>query len=329
MRRILFWLVVAAILTPAVLLTGNRLVDAEVGPAVRMIAFTEFATPFYVLAVLLVSGALVLGRAGPRRVVGVVTAGVAALLALHVWWLAPLFVGDNPEPADDASPLVVMNLNMYEGGADTDELLDTIHGHDVDVVVLEEISFGALRELQALGIDGEYPYQIGKPNGSIDGTMVFSRLPLGAPVQLAADFQSWVVPVGEGDETFTLMAVHPRAPTPPGGVAQWSRENATMLAGAEERDADVVLGDFNATADHAPMRAWRDAGYRDSLELVNAGWSRTWPANGITPVPGLHLPALIQIDHVLVARTFAVTGSEVVEIDGSDHRGVLATVARR
>jgi endonuclease/exonuclease/phosphatase family metal-dependent hydrolase len=125
------------------------------------------------------------------------------------------------------------------------------------------------------------------------------------------------------------MAVHPRAPTPPGGVEQWSRENTTMLDGATQYGADLVLGDFNATLDHAPMRAWEDAGYRDTQELLNKGWSRTWPANGITPVPGLHLPALIQIDHVLVAPTFAVTASEVVEISGSDHRAVIATVARR
>lgn len=329
MSRVFFWLAVGVPLVPALPLTLNRLVDSDAGPAVRVMAFTELATPLYVVSLLVVAAALVLGRGGPRWVAGVVTALVAALLALHVWWLAPLFVGDNPAPADGATPVVVMNLNMYEGNADTDELLTTVHDHDVDVLVLEEISFGALRELQALGIDGEYPFQIGKPNGSVDGTMVFSRLPLGEPVKLPSDFQSWVVPVGEGDDVFTMMAVHPRAPTPPGGTEQWARENDVMREGAEQYDADVVLGDFNATADHAPMRAWRDAGYRDSLELVNAGWSRTWPANGITPVPSLHPPALIQIDHVLVAPTFAVTDSEVVEVDGSDHRAVLATVARR
>jgi endonuclease/exonuclease/phosphatase (EEP) superfamily protein YafD len=328
-RRLLFWLAVAVVLVPAVPLTLNRLVDSGAGPAVRLMAFTPFATPFYALAGLLLVGALVLDRAGPRRVVAVPTVVVVAALALHAWWLAPLFVGGNPAPAAGATPLVVMNLNMYEGGADTDELLAAVDAHDVDVLVLEEISFGALRELQARGIDDDYPHQIGEPNGSVDGTMVFSRLPLGEPVGLEADFQSWQVEVGEGEGAFTLLAVHPRAPVPPGGVAQWSAENATMLAAAEDSDADVVTGDFNATADHAPMRAWRAAGYRDSLELVNAGWSRTWPANGITPVPGLHPPALIQIDHVLVGPTYAVTDSEVVEVDGSDHRAVLATVARR
>ena len=107
------------------------------------------------------------------------------------------------------------------------------------------------------------------------------------------------------------------------------RENDALMGAAASASPDLVLGDMNATADHATMRAWKAAGWRDSLELVNAGWSRTWPANGISPVPGLHPPALIQIDHVLVGERFAVTESEVVQVSGTDHRAVLATVARR
>lgn len=329
MRRLLFWLVAAGLLVPAVPLTVNRLLDVEAGPSVRLMSFTAYATPWYALVLLLVGGALALGWAGPRKVVALVAAVVAVLLGLHVWWLAPQYVGDNPAPADGATPLVVMNLNMYEGNADTTELWAAVQDEDVDVLVLEEITFGALRELQALGIDEAYPFQIGKPNGAVDGTMVFSRLPLGEPVVLPAEFQSYRVQVGEGDDAFTLMAVHPHAPVLSGETAQWSDEIAAMLADARTSDADLVLGDFNATADHAPLRAWRDAGWRDSLELVNAGWSRTWPANGISPVRGLNLPALIQIDHVLVGERFAVIDSHVDEIEGTDHRAVLATVARR
>ena len=329
MRRLVFWLAVVGLLVPAVPLTLNRLIDVEAGPSVRIMAFTAYATPWYVLDLLLVGGALALGRAGPRRVVATVVGVLVVLLGLHLWWLAPQYVGDNPAPAAGATPLVVMNLNMYEGHADTTELYAAAQGEDVDVLVLEEITFGALRELQDLGIDDAYPFQIGKPNGAVDGTMVFSRLPLGEPVVLPAEFQSYRVEVGEGDDAFTLMAVHPHAPVLSGEAAQWSDEIAAMLTDARASGADLVLGDFNATSDHAPLRAWRDAGWRDSLELVNAGWSRTWPANGISPVRDLHLPALIQIDHVLIGQDFAVTDSHIDEIEGTDHRAVVATVAPR
>ena len=135
--------------------------------------------------------------------------------------------------------------------------------------------------------------------------------------------------MGEGDDALTLLAVHPTAPVPPAGASTWRAEHATLLAAAQESGAALVLGDMNATSDHATMRAWRDAGYRDSLEMVNAGWSPTWPSNGITPAPGLHPPALIQIDHVLVGPALAVTESSTVEVPGSDHRAVVATIALR
>jgi endonuclease/exonuclease/phosphatase family metal-dependent hydrolase len=329
LRRLFFWLAVAGLAAPAVPLTLNRLADGDAGPAVRVMAFTPFATPFYLLAVLLLGGTLALGRGGPRKVVAPVAVVLAAALGLHLWWLAPLYVGGNPGPADGATSYVVMNLNLYEGNADGDDVMRLAAERDVDVLVLQEVTFRALREMEAAGVRDVYPSSVGEPNGAVDGSIVFSRLPISEVVRLDTLFQSWQVTLGEGADAFTLLGVHPRAPVDLGGADQWRSENAAVLAAAEAADADLVLGDFNATPDHAPMRAWRDAGWRDSLELVNAGWSRTWPANGISPARELDLPPLIQIDHVLVGHRFAVTASDVVEIAGTDHRAVLATVARR
>lgn len=327
-RWVLFWLALIALVLPALPLTLVRLLDPDGGPAVRLMSFTPLATPWYAVDALLVAAVLVAG-AGPRRVLVPVLVVLLVGLGLHVWWLSPRLVGDNPEPAAGARPFVVMTLNLYEGAADTDELLDAVRDRDVEVLVLQEITFGALRGLEAAGVDDLLPYRIGEPNGAVDGTMVFSREPLGEPVRLDTGFQSWQVEVGTGDDALTLFAVHPRAPVGLGGTDTWRAENAALLAAAREGNPDLVLGDFNATPDHAPMRTWREAGWRDSFELVNAWWSPTWPSNGITPVPGVHPPALIQIDHVLVGPRLAVTASETVEIDGTDHRAVIATVARR
>lgn len=329
MKRLGFWLVAGGLAAPAVALTLNRLLDAEVGPAVRMMSFTSLATPWYAADVVLVGAALAAGRAGPRRVVAPVLAVLVAGLGLHVWWLAPQFTGDNPPPAEGATSLVVMTTNFYKGEADAVEALRVAQANDVGLLVVNEITFATLAQLEEAGIDELLPHRIGEPNGAVDGTMVFSRLPLGEPSRLATLFQSWEVTVGEGDDALTLLAVHPRAPVPPDGAPTWRVEHRSLLAAAERSEADLVVGDLNATSDHAPMRAWLEAGYRDSLELVNAGWTPTWPSNGITPVPGVRPPALIQIDHVLVGRALAVTDSSTVEVPGTDHRAVLATVARR
>lgn len=294
-----------------------------------MMSFTPLATPWYAADALLIGTALALGRAGRRRVVGAALALPVAGLGLHLWWLAPLFTGDNPAPADGAEPLVVMTTNFYAGDADAADVVDTVRDREVGLLVVNEVTFGTLAQMEEAGIDDLLPHRVGEPNGAVDGTMVFSREPLSGAVRQETTFQSWLVTVGEAEDALTVLAVHPVAPVPPAGASTWRAEHERLLAAAREADAELVLGDLNATPDHAVLRAWRDAGYRDSLELVNAGWSRTWPSNGITPVPGFHPPALIQIDHVLVTSALAVTGSSTVVVPGSDHRAVVATVARR
>ena len=89
-------------------------------------------------------------------------------------------------------------------------------------------------------------------------------------------------------------------------------------------EPDLVVGDFNATADHAPMRALADAGYRDVGELANQGWQPTWPTRGVFDLLGL---PLAQIDHVLVGDRLAALDLGTVAVPGSDHRAVVATVA--
>ncbi len=84
---------------------------------------------------------------------------------------------------------------------------------------------------------------------------------------------------------------------------------------------------MNATPDHDVMRNLDDAGFRDASEAANEGWQPTWPANhvGILPL----LPPLIHIDHVLLGDSMASLGTHTVDIDGTDHLALVATVARR
>ena len=50
---------------------------------------------------------------------GSVVAGLlAAGLVLHVCWLAPLFLGGRPQPADGVQEVVMMSSNVLKGRAD-------------------------------------------------------------------------------------------------------------------------------------------------------------------------------------------------------------------
>ena len=75
------------------------------------------------------------------------------------------------------------------------------------------------------------------------------------------------------------------------------------------------------------MRSLDDAGFRDAGELANEGWRPTWPANHVGIVP---LAAAAGPDRPRAARRrLASLGTHTVDIDGTDHLAVVATVARR
>lgn len=317
------WLVVLLVLLllPAAALTVLRLLDLDDGRAVRLVSFTPYALPVYGLAALV----LVLGlvrRRTPWR--ALVLLPVLAGLGLHVWWVAPLVTGE--EPATTGEPLTVLTSNLLMGQGDGLEVLGVATEEGVDVLVLQEVTERSLAAMERAGLAEAYPHRIGEavPEGRTDGTMVLSRTPLGEPERLGTDMQSWAVDVAapDGGDTVRLLAVHPAAPVDP---AAWRREHAVVLAAVMAEEVDLLVGDLNATLDHEPMRRLVGAGLRDATEQANAGWQPTWPSNGL--FESLPLPALVQIDHVMVGERWVGTSSRAVHVPGTDHRALLVDVA--
>jgi len=319
MWRAVFWLGAAVLAVPALTLTLARAVDSDTGTMIRIEAFTPLALALYAgLLVLLAVGAA-------RRREGRTPRVVAALLALtglavHTWWFAPQVTGDNPEPAQDAERITVMNANLYRGRADAQELVDAVRDNHVDILVLEETTLPLLEELDGLGLADLLPDRVGQPEHYAAGTMILANQPLTDPVVLRTTFQSWEARFG----TLTVLGVHPVAPV---DAAGWRADHAAILEQAEADHADLIVGDLNATPDQEPMRRLEDAGFRDAAELANEGWQPTWPANhaGVFPL----LPAVVRIDHVLLNDTMASLGTHTVDIRGTDHLALVATVARR
>ena len=250
-------------------------------------------------------------------------AGVAVGgLALHCWWFAPQLTGANPPPADGADRLVVMTANIAQEDGDAIELVRIAGEEHADLLVVEEISAADLADMDRSGIADLLPYRVGRPLGEGHGTMVFSRTELGPAERTDTWHDGWIVPVGD----LVVVATHPQAPTQPD---IWTDDHAALLAAVQDHEADLVLGDLNATDDHAPLRALADAGYRDVGELANDGWQPTWPSSGRVRVLGIPVPSLAPIDHVLVGPRMAALGQHTVAIPGSDHRAVVAVVARK
>ena len=317
--RLVLWLCTAVLAAPALLLTLARVVDSDNGSLIRIEAFTPLAIPLYAaLVVLLALGAA--RRPGGRRPLVVATVLALAGLLLHGWWFAPQVVGDQPRPAEGAARITVMNANLFQGRAEAQDVVDAVRENDVDVLVLEETTPGLLAEMDHLGLADLLPERVGQPDELVAGTMILADQPLTGDVRLPTTFEGWQAAYGG----LTVFGVHPVAPTEPD---LWAADHRAILAQAVASDADLVVGDLNATADHDVMRELDAAGFRDAGEEANEGWQPTWPANhvGVFPL----LPPLVRIDHVLIGDSLASLGTRTVDIDGTDHLAVVATVARR
>ena len=307
---------------PALAVTLARPWDTTIGPVVRLQAFAPLAIPLYgLLLVLCLAGGLLLPRG--RRTPLLVGALVGLVgLVIHLWWFAPQVTGAEPTAGAGARTLTVMTANIYSNDGDPIQVVEEAERARVDVLVVQEITEYALSEMEEAGLAELLPYRIGTPS-SAEGTMVFANERLGEPEALPTQFECWRVDVG----ALSMLAVHPVAPIAPTGADQWREEHRVILDAAVEGEVDLIVGDLNASADHAVLRELEDAGFRDAAEVTNEGWQPTWPANNRGAVPWL--PPLIRIDHVMVGPELAALSTRTVEIEGTDHLAVIVEVARR
>lgn len=322
MRRALLWLLLAALVLPALAVTGARLVQPRGALGVQLVSFAPVAVlPYLVALVVLLA---VLWRARRRLPVLLAAVAVAGLVALHGWWLAPLFTGPTPAPSPDADPVTVMNANSLQGRIDAIGLVQAAADRRVDVLVVEEITTHQLATMESAGLAEGWPYRLGEPGAGVSRTMVFSRFPLADGERLDTTFDGWAVTVATPTGDLRLLAVHPSPPTDPD---RWRADLAVVARAAG--DADLVVGDLNATLDHGPLREILDTGLRDAAELANAGWQPTWPHEGEFRPAGIPLPPFVAIDHVLLGSDMTALWARTVVVPGSDHAALVAQVAAR
>src|SRR5664279_1370340 len=101
--------------------------------------------------------------------------------------------------------------------------------------------------------------------------MVFSVYPLTHAERLDTPLGSWRVSVRRPAGSFELLAVHPRPPTD--GSPGWAADHRVVQQAAVAQHGPVVLlGDFNATLDHAPMRDLLGSGFHDAAVQARSGW---------------------------------------------------------
>lgn len=315
------------VLAGFVVLTLDRLVEPSGRLWVLLVSFTPYGVLGYALALLLLLVARWGAEGGLRTVTGV-AAGVAVLgLVVHAVWLAPSYVGAHPTGRPD---LTIVDLNMEFGRADPAAVVRLARQVKADLVVLEEATPSAVQAVQraAGGASSPWPHLGGDPMGRVAGTAVLSRFPVTEQRRLPIWTGAHRVRV-DAPVPFTLTAVHTTQPFD--NVSTWERDFEVLRRDtAAVGGPRLLVGDFNATLDHGPMRALLDLGLTDAAVQANSGWQPTWPVPGSRDGKRLNSPiATVAIDHVLMTDDFGAISTQTHEVPGTDHMALVVRLARR
>jgi endonuclease/exonuclease/phosphatase (EEP) superfamily protein YafD len=297
--------------------TLARLVEPHLGtPVPQLAAFAPWAVPVWLLAGVL----LLIGRSRRSRAVVVLMVGL--ILALGVRWQVPPTRARQAIVTETGTglPLRVMTLNVMLGQGDAAAAFALVQRHQVDVLVVEELTPAFLARLRTAGIDRALTHADLHPHAHAAGTGIWSRWPLTPKGTIAsAGFEIPMAMVSApGGREVLVTGIHTRAPNA-GNLTLWRQDLAALAAAARARPdgAQIWTGDFNASRDHSGFRAVLATG------LVDAG-----DALRVAPWPGFTWPAehpATRIDHVLLTpASIGVRRVSVVSLPGTDHHGVVA-----
>lgn len=299
-------------LTGSGILLVLRLVDPASsgllgGPVVGLAAGLVAAVPWGVPMALVAVVCFAWRRRGRTGGAGLVAASL--VLVVLGTWQAPYFTGTEPGGEVD---VVVMALNTSHGHADPAGIARLVRRHDVDVLVLSELTPRLAFALGNRPEMAQYGFRYGDPQPGVAGTVTLSRHRLGPGEFVPIVTGAHRVAVA-GPRRFTLVGVH--AAQPLYDAPRW-RQDLRVLGSTSRRIEGpwIIAGDLNATADHAALRALLRDGVRDAAEQANSGWEPTWPSAA----------PLIAIDHVVVGGGAEAVRTRTDAVTGTDHLALTA-----
>ncbi len=252
-----------------------------------------------------------------RRRAACVLAAVG--LALQAYLFVPYLIAESPS-LESPFHLTVMTLNTQVGQADADKITSLVRDRGISVLCLQELTAEGVASLEQAGLADLLPYRV----GACPGDQVWSVLPLEKCVDDAVGYSGSAMAAGTvvvNGRRVRFVSVHTCSATP-GYETLWNQSLSDVArvgsvdAGYEAGDTYALLGDFNATPDHASFRAILDAGFADAAFTAGGGYRGTWPRLGSA--------GLIDLDHVLCGDGIFAESLEVVAVEGTDHMGLVA-----
>lgn len=277
-----------------------------------------------------------------RRVLAVISVLCLVMqLVWHAGFLYPRFsLSSAARTAVTAATVSVddryarlMTLNTRNGQADAAQIVQTVREQHVEVLALQELNSSMISRLNEAGIRELLPYSVvastsSSDNGGVNG--LWSAAPMSERTGDLIPIEASSIPAASIDFDGTVIrfgSVHPFSPRP-SNQGLWDRGLGSISQLREDDHTFVLMGDFNATWDHASFRYLLGGRFVDAGENAGEWFHMTYPANkrlfGWIPVP-----AAVEIDHIVHDRGVVVGDLDAVTIAGSDHKALLGTLEVR
>ncbi|MEH3052806.1 MAG: endonuclease/exonuclease/phosphatase family protein [Patulibacter minatonensis] len=272
------------------------------------VAFLPYVAAFTAVAL------VVAVAARARLAAAIAILGVLLLVAPRLGRIT-----SDDQPAAHGAVVRIASSNLYGGRGDRTRLERIVSNGNVDIVALQENTARSDAALRAGAFGHRFPYSwsIPDPANGATGLAVFSRWPVERlPAAPGADRSLAVrIHVPGASTPLVVRSVHPYPPLGTHGLHCWRTCPPAFARAASAQDDTVLVGDYNATLDHHPIRTLMANGFRDAADQVGMAWHPTWSGKRL-----LHLT----IDHAFVSRRIAVDAFSVHDLPPSDHDVIVA-----
>ena len=233
-------------------------------------------------------------------------------LVINLVEIVPYYLPHSPiipsELAGQKLRIFQSNVDRYQ--AQYSNVISLVRQEEPDIAVFVEVGKAGAKKLEVL--QDILPYHIAHQDVAIDGTAIYSKLPLAktAVKSLGGGRKSVLADITIQGQVFSIIAVHPSNAVGKVFVEERNRQLAAIgdyVAGVKN---PLLIGDFNVTM-WSPYykRLIGKAKLRNARE--GFGILPTWP----TFRPLLYIP----IDHCLVRRDIKVLKSQTGQQIASDH----------
>lgn len=248
------------------------------------------------------------------------TTATAACGCLILVLSAPLaFPGDQPDPIAGAAGLRVASANLWYENQRVTDVADALSAIDPDVIIFNEYTTEHQEALTSTALSDDYPYRIDMTGRGATGIAMWSKYRTVANWPRPTHLDSIDATVDGPDGDVEVIAMH--MTTPINNFAAWRDDFALAARIGEQATAPTLLiGDLNGSYWHPDFRRLLDAGFVDAHVAAGKGFSASWPTTRI-------VPPFVRLDHALTAGGLVSTDADEFEIPGSDHRGIVVTVA--